>query len=190
MGKSFSKSVNDILINEVYSRYAKGGFLIGDVILLNKDFRSNPRYKALPEQVKKGFEDLLANPTFSDKYLRVVSIKSPIGSAGPVIAPQGQYESLNGAELEVAFEIAPGLLDTHRFVLPPDIFNLEPNFASGFKTPPVPDSLKYKNAGDGQARPAPDFTAKGSPATFADSDDFVKGGLATDNGMKKPSKKK
>ena len=160
MGTTFRKAVNDILVTEVFSRASRGGFLVGDVVLLKKDFKSKPEYKALPEPVRTEFEAMSSSPDYNDKYLRVIGI---MPSHPPVNNVAGDTVNVNGAHIKVMYELSPGLYNNVPFVLPPEIFDMEEYSATGYMSPKVPESLIYKGFGDGTAREAPEVKHSMSP---------------------------
>lgn len=149
MGKHFKQEVNEFLISEVYNRFARGGFIIGDAVVLKKGFEKMPEFKALPENIKAAFLKMAQSSDYADKYMRVTNLM-PVNP--PVNSVAGANASINGVDLEVTYEMVPGLLNNVPFVLPSAIFELEAQSADGYSTPKVPDSLIYKGQGDGKAK--------------------------------------
>lgn len=161
MGKTFRKNLNEILVSEVFSRYSRGGFLTGDVLVLKPGYEKMPSFKALPDQIKTAFTTMASSPDYVDKYLRVMNTM-PVNP--PVNTVTGANASTIGSNLEVMFELSPGMYNNVPFVLPSDIFTHEEYSATGYMSPKVADSLKYK-FGDGKATEAPAIKHKASYET-------------------------
>lgn len=162
MGKSFRKNLNEILVSEVFSRYSRGGFLVGDVLVLKPEYQKIPSFKALPDNIKAAFGALASSPDYADKYLRVINV---MPCNPPVNTVAGANANVNGSNLEVMFELSPGLYNNIPFVLPSDLFTQEEYSATGYMSPKVPDSLKYKGFGDGTPKEAPAVKHKASYET-------------------------
>lgn len=131
MGNLFKSYVNKYLLTEIYSRYNRGGFLIGDVVHLKADFNSDPKFKEVPEPVRNQFIEL-AN-VYKDCFLRVMEIRTHDA------LPNAPYRGDQPIDMiDVKFDIGGGVLYGGPFTLPTSIFEVDENMLNGMY-PKVPE---------------------------------------------------
>lgn len=121
------------LLEDYHRRHERGGFQIGDVFKLHKNFKSLQGYKDLSDGTKKMLDEMLE----TGLHLRVVDIKS---STSPRY-PGNPQTSSNKVELTIALDTGGGRY-THHLSITPELGTPEfyyPNL------PPIPDSIIRKD---------------------------------------------
>lgn len=118
------------LFEAYFSRYERGGFLVGDVFKFSDGFKSSEGYKKLGQNTK----DIIDQMIESGLHVRVVGIKD---STSPRY-PGNPQTSSNDVELTLALDNGGGRYTHYVNVLPelgtPETFY--PNL------PPIPDGAK------------------------------------------------
>lgn len=89
------------LFESALSRYTRGGFLAGDVVVFNKDFQNDPWFKELGNNTKEKIQSMVN----SGLNLRVSNVKNTL----PNVMGAGNTD-YTGVDvfLDITSEIAPG----------------------------------------------------------------------------------
>ena len=124
------------LVENNITRYTNGGMLIGDIVTLASNYKSDDAFKELPKDVQSAIEDFFKS---NDLNKRIVNIKTYY----PTSAPNNDDNRGNCFTVEVAAETAPGRYDKeHKITVPSSVLVImKPD---GSNLPPVPSSLKKK----------------------------------------------
>lgn len=118
------------LFESYFSRYERGGFLVGDVFKFDDGFKSSESYKKLGQNTK----DMIDQMIESGLHVRVVGIKD---STSPRY-PGNPQTSSNDVELTLALDNGGGRY-THYINVCPDLGIPETFYPN---LPPIPDSVK------------------------------------------------
>lgn len=121
------------LIEGYFKRHERGGFLVGDVFKLNKDFKSSEGYKKLGANT----QELLDQMIDSGLHIRVVGIKDTTSPR----YPGNPQTASNEVELTVALDNGGGRY-THYVNITPDMGTPESFYPN---LPPIPDAVVRKN---------------------------------------------
>ena len=121
------------LFESYFSRYERGGFLVGDVFKFNDNFKTAESYKKLGQNTK----DLIDQMIDTGLHVRVVGIKD---STSPRY-PGNPQTSSNDVELTLAIDNGGGRY-THYINITPDLGTSETFYPN---LPPIPDAAKRKN---------------------------------------------
>lgn len=104
------------LVESAITRYTNGGILVGDVVKFVSKFSSRPSYQGLSDEMKKVISDHALTAT--TKNLRVINVKPQFPSS----APGNENNRGNVFSVELAFEVAPGMVDLqNKFTVPGDL---------------------------------------------------------------------
>lgn len=118
------------LFESYFSRYERGGFLVGDVFKFNDDFKSTDGYKKLGQNT----QDMIDQMVESGLHVRVVGIKDTTSPR----YPGNPQTSSTDVELTLALDNGGGRY-THYVNVYPDLGTPETFYPN---LPPVPDSVK------------------------------------------------
>jgi hypothetical protein len=118
------------LFESYFSRYERGGFLVGDVFKFNDEVKSSEGYKKLGQNTK----DMIDQMIESGLHVRVVGIKD---STSPRYPGNPQTGS-NDVELTLALDNGGGRY-THYVNITPDLGTPDTFYPN---LPPIPDSVK------------------------------------------------
>lgn len=121
------------LFESHFSRYQRGGFLVGDVFKFNDNFKTAESYKKLGQNTR----DLIDQMIETGLHVRVVGIKD---STSPRF-PGNPQTSSNDVELTLAIDNGGGRY-THYVNICPDLGTPESYYPN---LPPVPDAVKRPN---------------------------------------------
>jgi hypothetical protein len=121
------------LVENYLRRFERGGFLIGDIFIFNKDFKSSEKYKDLGQNVKDAIEDMID----SGLHIRVVGINDTTGQRYPG-APE---TASSDVELTIALDNTGGRF-SHYVKVSPTLGQPESPYPG---LAPIPDSVKRKN---------------------------------------------
>lgn len=122
------------LVENQITRYSNGGLLAGDVVVFAKDYKSRDSFKALSKEMQSHIEAFMK----TDKNIRVADIKTMF----PSRAPGDSVNRANSFSVELAIELAPGLLDlNNKISVPGDLVVADNDYIN---LPKVPDSVKKK----------------------------------------------
>ena len=121
------------LFESYFSRYERGGFLVGDVFKFNDNFKTAESYKKLGQNTK----DLIDQMIDTGLHVRVVGIKD---STSPRY-PGNPQTSSNDVELTLAIDNGGGRY-THYINVCPDLGTAETFYPN---LPPIPDAAKRQD---------------------------------------------
>ena len=121
------------LFESYFSRYERGGFLVGDVFKFNSDFKSAEGYKKLGQNTK----DMIEQMVDSGLHVRVVGIKD---STSPRY-PGNPQTSSTDVELTLALDNGGGRY-SHYVNIYPDLGTPETFYPN---LPPIPDAVVRPN---------------------------------------------
>jgi hypothetical protein len=124
------------LFESYFSRYERGGFLVGDVFKFNDNFKTTEGYKKLGYNTK----DLIDQMIESGLHVRVVGLKD---STSPRY-PGNPQTSSTDVELTLALDNGGGRY-THYVNVYPDLGTPESFYPN---LPPIPDAVKRPDTGN------------------------------------------
>jgi hypothetical protein len=121
------------LFEAYFSRYERGGFLVGDVFKFNDNFKSSENYKKLGQNTK----DMIDQMIEAGLHIRVTGIKD---STSPRY-PGNPQTSSNDVELTLALDNGGGRY-THYVNISPELGTPNTFYPN---LPPIPDGAKRPN---------------------------------------------
>lgn len=121
------------LLESYMKRFERGGFLVGDVFEFNKNFKSQPEYKQLAQNVR----DEIDNMINTGLHIRVVGIKD----TSPQRYPGSDMSSSLDVVLNLAVDIGGGRTMNHVSV--PGCLGQSIQFAPNLL--PIPDAMRRKD---------------------------------------------
>lgn len=128
MGKKFNA-----VFESAMSRYQRGGFLVGDVVKFEDNFKSTESYKKLGTNV----QELVDKMIDSGLNVRVVGSNSKYPSGIPGV----QSNAPGSTSLDIALDLGGGRY-VHYCTIPSELvqpLDIYPNL------PPIPDAVKRKD---------------------------------------------